>query len=445
MFECAEGRGVEDRLRPHVEAAEAYADERAVFRPERLDVAHALEVAANVAVAPARLVIGEFVALPAGGEGGRDGLGRLHAGEHGVVRTLDARDVDEAGRAADEAAAGEDELRHRLPAAFHDRAGTVSDALGALEHVADHRVGLEALELLERRQGRVLVVQMRDEADREQVIVKMVEPGAAAGLVRKRPAHGVAHETRLERLRLELPEFLDAEAILLVIAVPVQLEAVDQRLGERAARALAEDRVLAAQLHTAGVVVPRFAGPADAEIPGGHADDGTGIVVEHFRGRKAWIDLDAEFLGLGAEILRHVRERADEITVVRHEFRESEVRQRDAAVLGQEQELVALDLGLERPGLVLTPIGEQSVEPERIDHGAGQDMRADLGPLLDHDDGEIGGDLLEADRGGKASGPRTDDHHVEIHTLALGQRHPINSSCRATRNRSRPAVECAML
>ena len=63
----------------------------------------------------------------------------------------------------------------------------------------------------------------------------------------------------------------------------------------------------------------------------------------------------------------------------------------------------------------------QLVERGRIDHRAGQDMRADLGTLLHHDDGEIGIELLQPDRGRQAGRPGADDHDVEFHGFARGQ------------------------
>ena len=73
----------------------------------------------------------ELVALPPGDDRGMRGLGGGDAREHGVVVALDARDVDEAGGAAEQRAAREGELRHRLPAALGDRPRAVGDALAA--------------------------------------------------------------------------------------------------------------------------------------------------------------------------------------------------------------------------------------------------------------------------------------------------------------------------
>ena len=48
-------------------------------------------------------------------------------------------------------------------------------------------------------------------------------------------------------------------------------------------------------------------------------------------------------------------------------------------------------------------------------------MRADLGALLDHHDGDVGRELLQPDRGGEPGRAGADDHHVEFHRLAGGQ------------------------
>ena len=92
-----------------------------------------------------------------------------------------------------------------------------------------------------------------------------------------------------------------------------------------------------------------------------------------------------------------------------------------ATALGHPVELVGLDLRLQRAVGVLAPIRDQLVERHRIDHRAGQDMRADFGTLLHHDDAEIGIELLQPDRGGEARRPGADDHDVEFHGFARRQ------------------------
>src|SRR6516164_10140246 len=94
-----------------------------------------------------------------------DILGREHAGQHGIVASLDARHVHETGSTADKRTAWKHELRHRLPAAFGERTGAIANALAAGEGAADERMGLETLKFFERRQIRIGVVEMDDKAD----------------------------------------------------------------------------------------------------------------------------------------------------------------------------------------------------------------------------------------------------------------------------------------
>ena len=78
-------------------------------------------------------------------------------------------------------------------------------------------------------------------------------------------------------------------------------------------------------------------------------------------------------------------------------------------------------------------------------------MRADLGALLQHDDGELlarlGGKLLQPDRGGEPRRSGADDDDVELHGFALydfGQNRPAplaaikadkNTPCHSPRKR----------
>src|SRR5690349_14998792 len=110
---------------------------------------------------------------------------------------LDLRHVEESRRVADQAAAGESQLRDRLEAALAQRPRAVGDAATALKILADVRVQLEALELVERRQMRVVVVKPDDEADGDLVVLHMVHPGPAIGLGIHWPADGVNDQTLL--------------------------------------------------------------------------------------------------------------------------------------------------------------------------------------------------------------------------------------------------------
>ncbi len=156
----------------------------------------------------------------------------------------------------------------------------------------------------------------------------------------------------------DLPQLLEADAELLRLAAAVEPEARDQLLGQRAARALGDDRVLAAQLHAARETVVGLAVAADAHVAGGDADDAAFLVVEHLGGGKARIDLDAEFGRLLAEPAAEVAEAGDVVAVVVHQRRHGEVGQPHLAGGPEIVEAVLGHCGLERRALVL-PVGDQ--------------------------------------------------------------------------------------
>jgi hypothetical protein len=58
-------------------------------------------------------------------------------------------------------------------------------------------MGLEALELVERRQIRIVVIEMHHETDRYQIVVVVIEKRAAAGLAVERPAERMLDQSLL--------------------------------------------------------------------------------------------------------------------------------------------------------------------------------------------------------------------------------------------------------
>jgi hypothetical protein len=97
-------------------------------------------------------------------------------------------------------------------------------------------------------------------------------------------------------------------------------------------------------------------------------------------------------------------------------------RERQFASRAEVEETIHRDFGLHRRAL-FAPVGHQSIQSNRVDHGAGQNVRARLRSLLKHHDGNIGAafgrKLLDADGGCEARWPRPDDDHVEFHPLPL--------------------------
>ena len=202
-----------------------------------------------------------------------------------------------------------------------------------------------------------------------------------------------------------------------------QVKAPYQRLGQRAAAALGEQRLAGDQLDPRRVALGRLAVLADPHIAGRDATHLAVVVVKHLGGGKAGVDLDAELLGLARQPTAQIAEADDVIAVIVHRRRG---RQPQGAVLRQVQKAVAGRRGVER-GAALAPVRDQLIERTRLEHRAGQDVGADLGAFLDDTDRELacrgGGELLQADRRGEARGSCPDHDDVVFHLLALCVRH----------------------
>ncbi|MNQ77744.1 hypothetical protein D3C85_926300 [compost metagenome] len=413
---------------PHVEHRNRAAHHGAQLGQHRLGVTDDLQLLVDP-----RGLVGLFIGLQHVARAARDhgligGVGGQHAGLHGVVAALDARHVHKARRAADQGAAGEGQLGHRLESALGDGAGAVGDAGAALQMLGDGRVVLELLELVERRQEGVLIVQVHHEADGHVAVAEVVQERSAARLVVQRPAGRVLDQAGLVLLGRDLPQLLQADAELLRVRVRGQVVAGHDGLGQRAAHALGDEDILAVQFQTGLEVAGRFALAVDAEDAGDDAlNAARRFVPNDVTGGHAGIDLDAQGLGLLAQPARHITQGGDVAAVVVHEGRHGEHRQRGLTLRTQHQELVRPDRGLQRRAAFL-PVGEELVQGLGVDHGARQDVAPDFGGLLQNGDGDflaiLPGALLQADGGGQAGGAAADDDDVILHDLALdaGQR-----------------------
>ncbi len=258
---------------------------------------------------------------------------------------------------------------------------------------------LPALHLLERAEPGVGVVEADDEAERDLVVVEVVEEGAAVGVRIERPARGVDHEAGRGLRRLHLPQFLDADGVALRVLPRVEREARDQLPAEAAARTLGKDRVLAVQFHAELEALGRLAVLADTHVARGHALDRAVLGIEHLGRGKAGKDLDAERLGLGGEPLDHVAEADDVVAVVLEAVGQEEIGRGLGAGFAEEEEAVGGDRLVQRRA-VLLPFRQQLGDGARIHDRAGKDVRAGLRALLQNDHR----DLVRALRRRAASG-----------------------------------------
>ena len=227
---------------------------------------------------------------------------------------------------------------------------------------------LPALELLEGAQVRVAVVEVGNQAQVDLVVFRVVEEGATAGAVfLQRPAHTVYHQARLVLLGGNLPDFLDADAVVLRVLALVQAELADQFLAQVAAAALGEEGVFRVQLHAGGVAVLLFPVGADAHVAGGDALDAAVLVVEHFGGGKARVDLNAEVLRLLCQPAAQVAHGDNVVAFVVGGLGNQEIGQGDGlAAAGVEQELVLADRGGQGRAQGL-PVREQFVQSPRLE------------------------------------------------------------------------------
>ena len=332
---------------------------------------------------------------------------------------LDLRHVEEPGGVPHQQPAGEREPRDRLDPAFADRARAVGDPPPALEHGTDLRMGLEALELLEGAQVGVGVVEADHEPDRDLVVFEVVEERAAVGRAVERPSERVHDQPLLVPGRIDLPQLLDADAVGLRVHAGAQAEALEQPLGQMAAAALGEDGHPRVQLDPRLEARLRLPVAPDAHVPGRHPLDRAVLAVEHLGGGKAGEDRHVERLCLLAEPAAQVPQADDVVAGVVHLGRG---RQPYRAAPGQEEEPILPRGGMQRRPALL-PVREQLVERARLQHRAGEDVGADLGPFLDDADGEVrsplGAELPQPDGSGEPRRPRPDDDDVELHRLAF--------------------------
>src|SRR5689334_9537439 len=113
------------------------------------------------------------------------------------MAALDLRHIDEAGSAAHQRAPGEVEPRDRLKAALVERSRAISNPPATFEERTDRRMGFEALELLERIQERVAIIEPDHQSDHHLAIFEMIEKRATVSLGIERPTDRVDHEPRL--------------------------------------------------------------------------------------------------------------------------------------------------------------------------------------------------------------------------------------------------------
>src|SRR4029077_13404069 len=249
-------------------------------------------------------------------------------------------------------------------------------------------------------------------------------------VINERPAADSGAEWPAERelgqawhvlFRRDLPDLFESDSEFRNVAVFCQVEPLQKNFGEAPACSLGEQRVFRTQFHTASKTVLMRAVFGNPHVAGRDARDRPTLIEQNFRRSKARINLHTERLGLGRKIFANEAKRPNKTAVIAHQRWRKYQRKTNRAPFGEPVKTVVGYFGLERFLGIGTPFRQQAVKRRRIEHDAGQNVRADFGALLHHDDRNIGADLFEADGGSQPRGPGADDHHVKFHRLSCRQ------------------------
>src|SRR5690554_2306594 len=101
---------------------------------------------------------------------------------------------------------------------------------------------LELLKCLKRPEHRILIIQTADKADRDAILVEVIDKTAAVDFSGQRPADTVLDQTGLDPAFGQTPELLETDTIGLRIAIGIQPVFLDGPLGQVPAAALTEHR-----------------------------------------------------------------------------------------------------------------------------------------------------------------------------------------------------------
>ena len=154
----------------------------------------------------------------------------------------------------------------------------------------------------------------------------MIQPRSAVRVVAERPALRVDHAARAVQCGVDIPQFLDADAVDLRLRVLRQVERADRLLGQEAAHALAQEGVFGVDLEPGRVVGLVRAVARDPHVAGRDALHRSVLVVEHFGRGETGEDLDPQFLGLARQPAAQVGEAAGIRPLVVQERRHDPVR-----------------------------------------------------------------------------------------------------------------------
>ncbi len=378
------------------------------------------------------------------GDGVHDRLGSEHPRLDRQVDAGELHRVAEAGGVTDQERAVHVELGLGVETADRDGLRAVADQLRAIQEIAHEGMRLELL------RGEVGIVERALRFERlhhpvgDQVVPHVVEPHAAERVAELVEDHSVDHPSRLMLLGLDPPDLLDA-GLEDLGPLALQVEPLDELLGETPAHALADHGDLGVDVHPRLVVALGLAVLADPHVADADPDHAIPF-GEDLGAGEARVDLDSRRLAPLGQPLHHVAER-DHVVAALPEVREVGGKlQRPPA-----REHVGHGVGAHVLGgeALLGEVGNQLGDPLRVHHRAREDVIADRPALLDDQHRRrldqraalcrgaliVGLHLVhQVKSGGKRRGPRTDVQDIDLHALAFDRLvHLETSTGRRTR------------
>ena len=182
-----------------------------------------------------------------------------------------------------------------------------------------------------------------------------------------------------------VPDFLDADRPDHGVAVFVEIEFINELLGQRASGSFCKNRDLRANIDAGLEVFARLSKLIDAFVAGTDADNGIAF-DEQFGSGKSRKDIHAALFDLLAKPARELVERDDVVAVILQRRRND--RQRELARLREEENVIFLDRILDRSAFFL-PVRHQLIDAARIHYRSGDDVGADLLPFLKDGDRSV--------------------------------------------------------
>lgn len=178
---------------------------------------------------------------------------------------------------------------------------------------------LEALELLERREVWVAVVEVGNQPNHYLPIGGVVEERTATGAIfREWPASAVHHGAGFVFFGINLPQFFDAEAVVLWIAIRIQLETFDEFFAQVATTTFGKQGITAAQFDARFEAWLLFTILIPTHVAGNDTFYLPRLVDDQIRRRITGKDIDPGLLRLLAQPATEVAQTGDIVALVVH-------------------------------------------------------------------------------------------------------------------------------